>query len=101
MYPSAAGPLVPTTRGKDDDRALVPTARVLAFEHSERSRPTFFRSAARGLHVPAKLPPDLTKREARKRRTNERPRVGCREELGRYRPWHALYFLPEPQKQGS
>src|SRR5438105_12892792 len=53
MSPSAAGPLVPTTRGKDDDRALVPTARVLGFEHSERSRPTFFRSAARGLHAPA------------------------------------------------
>jgi len=43
---------------------------------------TFFRSAARGHHVPAKLTPKATKREARKRRANERPRVGCCEELG-------------------
>src|SRR5437016_14607123 len=84
MSPSAAGPLVPTTRGKDDDRALVPMARVLGFEHSERSRPTCFRSAARGLHVPAILTPECAKGEARKRRANERPRVGCCEELARW-----------------
>ena len=45
-------------------------------------RPTFFRSGARGLHVPARLPTAPTEREARKRRTNERPRVACCEELG-------------------
>src|SRR5438105_4142309 len=44
---------------------------------------TFFRSAARGLHVPATLTPEPTKHEARKRRANERPRVGCCEELAR------------------
>jgi|ERR1041385_4756227 hypothetical protein len=43
---------------------------------------TFFRSAARGLHVPTELTREPTKREARKRRANERPRVGCCEELG-------------------
>jgi len=42
---------------------------------------TFFRSAARGLQVPAKLTPELTKREARKRRASERPRAGCCEEF--------------------
>ena len=42
---------------------------------------TFFHSADRGLHVQAKLTPEPTKREARKRRANERPRVGCCEEL--------------------
>jgi len=36
---------------------------------------TFFRSAARGLHVPAELTPESTKREARKRRASERPRL--------------------------
>ena len=44
---------------------------------------TFFRSAARGLHVPATLTPEPAKHEARKRRATERPRVGCCEELGR------------------
>src|SRR5436190_661593 len=44
---------------------------------------TFFRSGARGLHVPIELPPEPVKREARKRRANERPRVACCEELGR------------------
>jgi hypothetical protein len=44
-------------------------------------RLTFFRSAARGLHVPAMLTAEPTKHEARKRRANERPRVGCCEEL--------------------
>src|SRR5947208_4155548 len=47
--------------------------------------PTFFRSAARGLHVPAKLTPAPAKHEARKRRASERPRVGCCEELARFR----------------
>ena len=42
---------------------------------------TFFRSAARGLYVPGKLTPESTKREARKRRPNERPRVACCEEF--------------------
>ena len=44
---------------------------------------TFFRSAARGLHVPTRLTPESTKHEARKRRASKRPRVGCCEELGR------------------
>ena len=43
---------------------------------------TFFRSAARDLHMPAALTPELAKHEARKRRADERPRVGCCEELG-------------------
>src|SRR5689334_4227692 len=43
---------------------------------------TFFRSAARGLHVPARLTRESTKREARKRRASERPRAGCCEGLG-------------------
>jgi len=42
---------------------------------------TFFRSAARGLHVPTRLTREATKHEARKRRASERPRVGCCEEL--------------------
>src|SRR5262245_6512358 len=42
---------------------------------------TFFRSAARGLHVAAELTREPTRREARKRRASERPRVGCCEEL--------------------
>ncbi len=45
-------------------------------------RPTFFRSADRGLHEPAELTPEPTKHEPRKRRASERPRVGCCEELG-------------------
>src|SRR5947207_947139 len=44
---------------------------------------TFFRSAARGLHVTAELTRETTRREARKRRANKRPRVGCCEELAR------------------
>jgi hypothetical protein len=44
---------------------------------------TFFRSAARGLHAPTELTRESTKREPRKRRANERPRVGCCEELAR------------------
>src|SRR4051812_48350986 len=32
--------------------------------------------------MPTKLTPDPTKRQARKRRASERPRVGCCEELG-------------------
>src|ERR1051325_3907840 len=46
-------------------------------------RLTYFRSAARGLHVPPKLTPEPTKHAARKRWANERPRVGCCEELAR------------------
>ena len=45
-------------------------------------RTTFFRSGARGLHAPARLTPEPAEREARKRRTSERPRVACCEELG-------------------
>jgi hypothetical protein len=44
-------------------------------------RRTFFRSAARGLHVPAELTREATEREPRKRRANERHVVGCCEEL--------------------
>ena len=40
------------------------------------------------LHVPAKLTLEPAKREARKRRANERHAVGCCEELGRG-PWWA------------
>src|SRR5438094_8496342 len=36
--------------------------------------------------VPAKLTPEPTKHEARKRRANERHAVGCSEELGRFSP---------------
>ena len=43
---------------------------------------TFFRSAARGLRVPAELPPELAKREGRKPWASERHAVGCCEELG-------------------
>ena len=43
---------------------------------------TFFRSADRGLQVPANLKPEPTKHEARKRRASERHVVGCSEELG-------------------
>src|ERR1051325_2049193 len=56
----------------------------LALRRSGRASvvvPTFFRSAARGLHAPGDLTPELTKHEARKRRADERPRVGCCEEL--------------------
>src|ERR1041385_4255844 len=49
---------------------------------------TFFRSAARGPHVPARLTPEPAEHEARKRRANKRPRVGCCEELA-----GALYQL--------
>src|SRR5437016_6997608 len=42
---------------------------------------TFFRSAARGLHLPARLTRESTKREGLQPRANERPRVGCCEEL--------------------
>src|SRR5437762_12961454 len=43
---------------------------------------TFFRSAARGLRLPGKLTPQPTKHEGLQPRANERPRVGCCEELG-------------------
>jgi hypothetical protein len=54
-----------------------------AFRREEREPdcPTVLSSAARGLHVPTRLTPEPAKREARKRRANERPRVGCCEEL--------------------
>ena len=42
---------------------------------------TLFRTAARGLHVPAGLTREPTEDEARKRRASVRPRVGCCEEL--------------------
>ena len=54
----------------------------LAHVTGDRDGLTFFRSAARGLHVPAKLTPEPAEHEARKRRANARPRVGCCEELG-------------------
>ena len=59
-------------------------------------RLTFFRSAARGLHVPATLTAELAKHKARKRRANERPRVGCCEELARggYSRHEAAHDLP-------
>ena len=50
-------------------------------EDEDSGGPTFFRSAARGLHVPAKLTSEPTKREGLQPRANERPRVGCCEEL--------------------
>src|SRR5438067_564923 len=40
MSSSAEGALLPTSRGKDDERALMPAALICGFEHSERSRPT-------------------------------------------------------------
>jgi hypothetical protein len=43
---------------------------------------TFFRSAARGLQVPTTLTPETTEHEGLQPRANERPRVGCCEELG-------------------
>jgi len=55
-------------------------------------RLTFFRSGARGLHVPAKLPGESAKHEARKRRANKRPRVACCEELARRRFPAALWL---------
>jgi hypothetical protein len=45
---------------------------------------TFFRSADRGLHVPAKLTREPTKGEGLQPRASVRPRVGCCEELARY-----------------
>src|SRR5437763_16780016 len=42
---------------------------------------TFFRSAARGLHMPATLTPESAKHEGLQPRASERPRVGCCEEL--------------------
>src|SRR5689334_10173615 len=82
MSRSAERALLPTSRGKDDERPLAPTALIRVSERSEASRPTFFRSAARGPHVPARLTPEPAKHEARKRRASERPRVGCCEEFG-------------------
>ena len=58
--------------------------------------PTFFRSAARGLQVPATLTPEPAKHEARKRRASVRPRVGCCEELGR---GEVAFFTHQPEKR--
>ena len=65
-------------------RPAVPGALTKPFSVTSECvvRPTFFRSAARGLQVPATLTPEPTKHEARKRRASVRPRVGCCEELG-------------------
>src|ERR1051325_1756085 len=43
--PSEERALLPTSRGKDDERALSPTALIYASAHSEASRPTVFHSA--------------------------------------------------------
>jgi hypothetical protein len=53
MSLSAERALLPTSRGKDDERALVPTALICVSEYSEASRPTALRfsrarSSARG-----------------------------------------------------
>ena len=40
MSPSEERALLPTSRGKDDERALSPTALIYASAHSEASRPT-------------------------------------------------------------
>ena len=63
-------------------KAKLSSPPVARYEHESAVGPTFVRSAARGLHVPARLTPEPTKHEARKRRASERPRVGCCEELG-------------------
>jgi len=47
MSPNAERALLPTSRGKDDGRALAPTALICMIEHSEASRPTFCRSPVR------------------------------------------------------
>src|SRR5437763_3874198 len=67
--------------------------------HGHSVCPTFFRSAARGLHMPARLTPEPAKHEARKRRASERPRVGCcSEELARGRNALLYSFHREPCK---
>jgi len=64
---------------------------------------TFFRSAARGLHLPARLTRQPAKYKARTRRASERPRVGCCEELGgaaRLTEQPVVFFVaadPEPE----
>src|SRR5436853_5940939 len=65
---------------------------------SDSDRLTFFRSAARGLHVPTRLAREPTKHEARKRRASVRPRVGCCEELGGNSPrkvwrWRHVWWV--------
>src|ERR671919_67149 len=74
----------PTTRRScRADRAVALVERPKHWhDQPAKVRLTFFRSAARGLHVPATLTPEIAKRKARKRRASERPRVGCCEELG-------------------
>src|SRR5947207_11724543 len=55
-------------------------------EPTESVGPTFFRSAARGLTARGSRRVSVAQNEARKRRANERPRVGCCEELARPSP---------------
>src|SRR5205085_9777601 len=59
MSPSAERALLPTSRGKDDGRALAPTALICVSEHSEASRPTDCRSPAACLRFPQR---DATRR---------------------------------------
>jgi hypothetical protein len=63
---------------KEDEKQSAKRRSVL----DNRFHRTFFRSAARGLHLLATLTPEPAKHEARKRRTSERPRVGCTVLLG-------------------
>src|SRR5258705_4857 len=58
---------------------------------------TFFRSGARGLHVPTRLPREPAEQEARKRRAKERPRVACCEELGRPSHVRCVDAAPHPE----
>jgi hypothetical protein len=67
-------------------------------------RPTFFRSAARGLHVPAKLTPEPAEHEGLQPRANERPRVGCCEELAGVNSDHCsakAWYHTSPQSSDS
>jgi hypothetical protein len=80
--PSAERPLMPTSRGKDDERALVPTALICIFR-TFGGKPPNVLSLSR--HVPTRargathrVAPD----EPRKRRADQRHVVGCCEELG-------------------
>ena len=94
MSPCAAGSLLPPIRrGKDATGALVPTSAGRSTEHTDGFvhyskggfgrgvRPSFFRSAARGLTARGSRRVSVAQNEARKRRASERPRVGCCEEL--------------------
>src|SRR5205814_7198120 len=59
------------------------TLRSVDFWTCEASVQRSFAQPAACLHVPAKLTPEPTKHEGRKRRASERHAVGCCEELGR------------------